>query len=267
MPLSRLRPLFQAAALRGLLASGLLVNGLLVNGLLLSLAPGAGAAAPPSVAQLQALQSALNPGGQGLAGLLAVGPGLDPTLVELRRRALLKQFPDATWTLTPGPNLRDGRSTVELQLQGSHTIAGSTFRLVASQRLALTSSGGRITSQDVIREQTILRSGDQDLPVSLLIPDAVLTGQRYDVDVVFDEPLNGAVAAGGLLALSSSQTKAMDTPRLELGALGGGGLFKTVQAPYNPGEQTWAVLLVHPKGIVSATKRVRVVADRAQLTP
>ena len=267
MPLSRLRPLFQAAALRGLLASGLLVNGLLVNGLLLSLAPGAGAAAPPSVAQLQALQSALNPGGQGLAGLLAVGPGLDPTLVELRRRALLKQFPDATWTLTPGPNLRDGRSTVELQLQGSHTIAGSTFRLVASQRLALTSSGGRITSQHVIREQTILRSGDQDLPVSLLIPDAVLTGQRYDVDVVFDEPLNGAVAAGGLLALSSNQTKAMDTPRLELGALGGGGLFKTVQAPYNPGEQTWAVLLVHPKGIVSATKRVRVVADRAQLTP
>jgi hypothetical protein len=257
MPLSRLRPLIQAAAL----------SGLLVNGLLLSLVPGAGAAATPSVAQLQALQSALNPGGQGLAGLLAAGPGLDPTLVELRRRALLKQFPDATWTLTPGPNLRDGRSTVELQLQGSHTIAGSTFRLVASQRLALTSSGGRITSQDVIREQTILRSGDQDLPVSLLIPDAVLTGQRYDVDVVFDEPLNGAVAAGGLLALSSSQTKAMETPRLELGALGGGGLFKTVQAPYNPGEQTWAVLLVHPKGIVSATKRVRVVADRAQLTP
>ena len=40
-----------------------------------------------------------------------------------------------------------------------------------------------------------MRSGDQDLPVSLLIPDAVLTGQRYDVDVVFDEPLDGAVAA------------------------------------------------------------------------
>jgi hypothetical protein len=154
-----------------------------------------------------------------------------------------------------------------LKLLGSHTIGGNTFRLEASQLLALTSSGGQITSQAVIREQTILRSGDQDLAVSLLIPDAVLTGQRYDVDVVFDEPLDGAVAAGGLLALSSGQAAAMETPRLELGALGGGGLFKTVQAPYNPGEQTWAVLLVHPKGVVSATKRVRVVADRAQLTP
>jgi hypothetical protein len=253
MPLSRrLRPLFQAAALFGLL---------------LGLAPGAAAAGAPSAAELQALQNALNQGGQGLAGLLAVGPGLDPTLVELRRRVLLRQIPDASWSLTPGPSLRDGRSTVELKLLGSHTIGGNTFRLEASQLLALTSSGGQITSQAVIREQTILRSGDQDLAVSLLIPDAVLTGQRYDVDVVFDEPLDGAVAAGGLLALSSGQAAAMETPRLELGALGGGGLFKTVQAPYNPGEQTWAVLLVHPKGVVSATKRVRVVADRAQLTP
>jgi hypothetical protein len=34
-----------------------------------------------------------------------------------------------------------------------------------------------------------------------------------------------------------------------------------------PGDQTWAVLLVHPKGIVTATKRVRVVADQAGLNP
>ncbi|MEB3276807.1 MAG: hypothetical protein VKM92_07565 [Cyanobacteriota bacterium] len=225
---------------------------------------GAGAA---SLAQLKALQAALNATGPDLGGLLSAGPGLDPALVELRRGVLRKQFPDASWTLTPGPTLKDGRSTVELSVKGSHRQGGSTFRLEASQLLALSSSDGRVNGQAVIREQTILRSGDQELPVSLLIPDVVLTGQRYDIDVVFDEPLNGALVAGGLLALSSRQTTAMEAPRLELDALGGGGLFKTVQAPYTPGEQTWAVLLVHPKGIVSATKRVRVVADRTQLTP
>ena len=223
--------------------------------------------AAPSPAQLEALQSALNSGQGGLANLLASGPGLDPQLVELRRRLLRKQFPDASWTITPGPTLKDGRRTVELRLQGTHSQGGSTFRLDASQQLALTSSGGRITGQSVLREQTIVRSGEQDLPVSLQIPDAVLTGQRYDVDVLFDEPLNGALVAGGLLALTSRQTTAMETPKLELDALGGGGLFKTVQAPCTPGEQTWAVLLVHPKGIVTATKRVRVVSEREQLSP
>ena len=41
----------------------------------------------------------------------------------------------------------------------------------------------------------------------------------------------------------------------------GGGLFKSVQAPQQPGSQTWAVMLVHPDGVVTATKRVRVVSS------
>lgn len=223
-------------------------------------------AAPPTAAQLQALEAAFN-GTGALAAVLENGPGLDVTLVELRRRSLLRQFPDARWQIAPGAPLRDGRSTVQLQVRGSREDGPTRYRLEAQQQLVLTSSGGLINGQSVVREQSLLRSGAADLPVSLLIPDAVLTGQRYDVDVLFDEPLEGAVAAGGLVALTGQQVNALESPDLQLGALGGGGLFKSVQAPYTPGTQTWAVLLVHPKGIISATKRVLVVADKAQLDP
>ena len=224
------------------------------------------AAPGPSVAQLQALETALNGTGE-LRGVMEDGPGLDVTLVELRRRSLLRQFPDARWQLSPGKPLRDGRSTVQLQVTGSRQDGQTRYRLDAQQQLVLGSSGGRINGQTVILEQTLLRSGGADLPVSLLIPDAVLTGQRYDVDVLFDEPLEGAIAAGGLVALTGQQVNALESPELQLGALGGGGLFKSVQAPFTPGSQTWAILLVHPKGIVSATKWVLVVADKAQLNP
>jgi len=224
------------------------------------------AAAAPSAAQLQALETALNGSGE-LGAVLENGPGLDVTLVEMRRRSLLRQFPDARWQVRPGTPLRDGRSTVQLQVRGSREEGPTRYRLEAQQQLVLSSSAGRINGQSVIREQSLLRSGETDLPVSLLIPDAVLTGQRYDVDVLFDEPLDGAIAAGGLVALTGQQVNALESPNLQLGALGGGGLFKSVQAPFSPGAQTWAILLVHPKGIVSATKRVLVVADKAQLTP
>ena len=223
----------------------------------------------PSAAQLQALEKALNGTGE-LRGVMEDGPGLDVTLVELRRRSMLRQFPDARWQLTTGKPLRDGRSTVQLQVTGSRQDGPTRYRLDAQQQLVLSSSGGpggRINGQIVIREQTLMRSGEADLPVSLLIPDAVLTGQRYDVDALFDEPLEGAIAAGGLVALTGQQVNALESPDLQLGALGGGGLFKSVQAPYTPGSQTWAILLVHPKGIVSATKRVLVVADKTQLDP
>jgi hypothetical protein len=219
-----------------------------------------------SAAQLQSLEAALN--GEGsLDSVLESGPGIDPQLVELQRRALLASFPDARWRLSAGRSLRDGRKTVDLQVMGSRQEGPTRYRLQANQQLVLSSNGSRINGQTVLREQALLRSGDADLPVSLQIPDAVLTGQRYDVDVVVDEPLNGAIMAGGITAVSGQQRASLTSPGIDLGALGGGGLFKTVQAPFSPGEQTWAVLLVHPQGVVSATKLVRVVADKSQLNP
>jgi hypothetical protein len=233
------------------------------------LVAGSGAwAASPGTTQLQALESALNGSDPAaLRALLSEGPGLDPALLERRWNTLRQRFPNARWRLTQGTPTQKGQPTVNLRVLASRIDGGVTWTLTADQLLELRSDGNRINAQNLLREQSILRSGDADLPVSLLIPDAVLTGQRYDIDVIFDEPLKGALVAGGIQALSSQQVAAMESPPVELAAMGGGGLFKSVQAPYTPGTQTWAVLLVHPKGLVSATKRVRVVSDRAALTP
>ena len=249
MPLRRLPP--AALALAGVvIGSGLLVGPL---------------RAAPS---LQALEDALNdPSPAALSAVLEPGPGLDPAQLEQRRAVLRQRFPDARWRVQPGPPLRDGRSTTEVVVTGSDREGPTRFRLEARQQLLLGGSGPRFSRQEVIRESSIVRSGDADLKVSLLIPDAVLTGQRYDLDVVFDDPLDGAVVAGAIQPVSAAQLLRLQTPDLPLEALGGGGLFKTVQAPYQPGSQTWAVLLVHPKGVVAASKQVRVVADRQSLQP
>ena len=54
-------------------------------------------------------------------------------------------------------------------------------------------------------------------------------------------------------------------PSLRLEPMGGGGLFKTVQAPQTPGSQFWAAMLVHPDGVVTMSKRVRVVSSKQEL--
>lgn len=154
-----------------------------------------------------------------------------------------------------------------VKVSGTRVLTGSTYRLDAQQTLVLQSDGSHLTGQTLLSESSLLRSGEKALPVVLQIPDAVLTGQRYDVDLIVEDPLDGALVAGGIAAVSPQQVAAMQSPPLELGALGGGGLFKTVRAPQTPGSQTWAVMLVHPQGVVTATKRVRVVADRRALDP
>jgi hypothetical protein len=230
--------------------------------------PAAARAASPTPAQLLALQTALNSGDDSaLNTLLSPGPGLNPEEVKRRRQQLRQQFPNALWEVKAGPPLRDGQASVTLKVSGTREQGGSTYRLDAEQRLSLKTDGQRFNGQTIWREQSLLRSGEKSPAVSLLIPDVVLTGQRYDVDVIFDDPLEGALVAGGIQSITPEQVTALESPRLELAALGGGGLFKVVQAPQTPGFQTWAVLLVHPKGVVSATKRVRVVSDRESLEP
>ena len=95
----------------------------------------------------------------------------------------------------------------------------------------------------------------------------MLTGSRYDVDVVVDQPLGKALLAGGLTPVTAQQVLAQQSPDVQLEPLGGGGLFKSVQAPFQPGVQTWAALLVHPDGVITVSKRVQVVDDRSKINP
>ena len=115
--------------------------------------------------------------------------------------------------------------------------------------------------QEVLAQQSLLRSGERHLVVDVAIPDVVLTGSRYDIDLIVEEPLGQALVAGGLIDLTDEQLSAQKRPNLPLAPQAGGGLFKSVRAPQQPGSQTWALMLVHPDGVVTATKRVLVVSS------
>ena len=245
--------------------SALLIGGLLLSAEIVA-APAQASSATP--AQLQALETALNSSDDSaLTALLSSGPGLNPEELKQRRQRLRADFPDARWVVTSGPKLRSGEPSVMVKVSGTRQLGGSIFRLDAEQRLSLNTDGQRINGQTIWREQSLVRSGEFAPAVSLQIPDAVLTGQSYDVDVIFDEPLNGALVAGGMRPISPEQLVEKDTPSIDLKLLEAGGLFKVLRAPQTPGAQTLAVLLVHPKGVVSATKRVRVVSDRQGIEP
>ena len=209
------------------------------------------------------LQQALNTaGGDALAGLLAGEYASD---LESRLRIFSARFPDARWSVRSAEPLKDGRSTFAVDVSASREAESLSYALEASQRLALLTEGSLITGEEVISEQSILRSASKPLRISLLIPDSVLTGSRYDVDVIFDQPLGHAMVAGGLIALTPAQVSLQSTPDIQLAPMHGGGIFKSVQAPFTPGTQIWAAMLVHPDGLITVTKRVRVVSSETDL--
>ena len=192
------------------------------------------------------------------------GPDLTST-VQRRYDRFATDFPETRWRVEAMDPLNDGRSRLRVAVSGSGMADGQNYRLEASQVLAVRIEAGVMVEEELLEEQSLLRSGTAELPITVQIPGAVLTGSRYDIDVIFDEPLGQAVAAGGLIELTPDQRQEQRPPLVQLAPLGGGGLFKQVQAPQQSGVQAWAVMLIHPDGVVTATKQVRVVDTEAEL--
>ncbi len=210
------------------------------------------------------LQKVLNSGGLSSGGpsaFASVASGdLQPVLAQ-RYQRFRQDFPQVTWLVEPTAPLPDGRPTLTLRVRGAAESEGLNYSLEASEQIAIRLEEGQLVEQELLAQQSLLRSGERPLAVNVSIPDVVLTGSRYDIDLVVEEPLGQALVAGGLIDLTDEQLMAQIRPNLPLAPLGGGGLFKSVQAPQQPGSQTWAVMLVHPDGVVTATKRVRVVSS------
>ena len=210
------------------------------------------------------LEMALN-NGDADALLRLVAP---PLRGELQNRfdRFAESFPGAQWNVDRLEPLVDGRSRLRVSVRGVGRSDGLMYRLQASQTLAVRlQAGGVIQEQEVLDDRSLLRSGTARLPISVRLPAAVLTGSRYDIDVIVEKPLGSAVLAGGLVELKQASGDASLSPAIPLEPLGGGGLFKRVRAPQTPGVQRWAVMLVHPDGVVTATQQVKVVADAAEL--
>ena len=205
------------------------------------------------------LQTVLNSSNPSAFGTVA-SPDMQSVLTK-RYQRFRQDFPEVTWQVQPAEPMPDGRPTLTVRVSGAAASEGITYALDAMEQIAIRLEEGQLVEQELLAQQSLLRSGERPLSVTLAIPDVVLTGSRYDIDLLVDEPLGRALVAGGLIDLTDQQLAAQIRPNLPLAPMGGGGLFKIVQAPQQPGSQTWAVMLVHPDGVVTATKRVRVVSS------
>ena len=205
------------------------------------------------------LQNVLNADGSSSFDDVATSE-LQPALTQ-RYQRFRQDFPEVTWQVEPAAPLADGRHTLSLRVAGEAESEGLRYRLEATERIAIRLDDGLMVDQELVSHESLLRSGKRPLAVTLGIPDAVLTGSRYDIDLIVEEPLGQALVAAGLIDVTQQHVANQFRPNLPLAPMGGGGLFKSVQAPQTSGSQTWALMLVHPDGVVTATKRVRVVSS------
>jgi hypothetical protein len=126
----------------------------------------------------------------------------------------------------------------------------------SSQRI----TGGKILSQQVISEKTLLTGGIKPPQVDFKVPQQVRIGQRYNVDAIVQEPLGDDYLLGAAVEEPIEVSKYIKPSPVNLQLLTSGGIFKVGKAPDTPGSHWISAVIIRGDGMVMITQRMNVVA-------
>ncbi len=171
---------------------------------------------------------------------------------------LIYEFPNIKWKIKDISRKNTNNKIININLTGSKVIYDKKYVLASNFNYIFSIENGKFKDPQIKNHLTTIRNDNQELDLDILIPDRVLTGSKYDLDVVINSPLNGSIIAGTIYQYQESNLIKKDFNLLPLAS---GGLFKVTRAPSKPGNQIWTGLIVHPKGLISFTKSVEIIEN------
>ena len=169
---------------------------------------------------------------------------------------IIKEFPNSKWQIKQLSTKNSNQHIFDIKVRGRKIINGEIYLLQSNFQYLFYILNGKINESSIKKLLTTVRSDQNKIDIIFRIPDQVLTGTKYDLDIILSEPLGEIIIAGGLKAHQDDSYLKQEIP---IEPLVSGGIFKMTRAPLKPGTQIWSGIIAHPEGMVSFTKTVAVV--------
>ena len=169
---------------------------------------------------------------------------------------IINEFPNAKWNIKRLKSTKPEEYVFQIKIVGEKVIDKEIYKLESNFDYLISISDDEIKSTAIENLFTIIRNDKNKIDISFNIPDKVLTGTKYDIDIVLNQPLEGVIIAGGI---KPHQSGSFLQQEIDIIPLVAGGIFKVTRAPSKPGTQIWSGIIAHPKGFITFTKNVLVV--------
>ena len=168
-----------------------------------------------------------------------------------------KNYKDTEWSIKTMRN-EPNKAFLDVRITSRREIDEKIYNLNTKQTVEIETSNNKIKSYKVINEESILNSQKSPLVVKIISPDQVLTGERYEINLILEHPLDKSLIASGMIVLKNDENINIYNDRFGIKINQAGGLFKYIRAPLKPGSQTISAIITHPEGIYSITKKIKV---------
>lgn len=174
-----------------------------------------------------------------------------------RYQTFREKYKDAKWSIVPVRNDQN-KSLFNIKITSKREINDQIYNLHTKQTVKLETYKNKIKGYEVMDEESILNSENSPLIIKIVSPDIVLTGEKYEMNLIIENPLDNSLTASGMIVLKDEDNKNISNDIFDIKPNQSGGLFKYIQAPLKPGSQTISAIITHPEGIYLITKTIKV---------
>ena len=171
---------------------------------------------------------------------------------------IVNDFPDSKWKIKRLKSNIPNKEILRIKVSGGKIVNGEMHILESNFDYIFSILNGKIDEGTIKNLLTIIRNDNKKIDISLKIPDKVLTGSKYDIDIILDKPLEEVIIAG---AIKPHQSNSVFEKEVLLEPLASGGIFKMTRAPSKPGIQIWSGIIAHPEGMITFTKSINIVDE------
>ena len=171
---------------------------------------------------------------------------------------IVNDFPDSKWKIKRLKSNIPNKEILRIKVSAKKIVNGEMHILESNFDYLYSIVNEKIDLGTIKNLFTTIRNDDKKVDISFKIPDKVLTGSKYDIDIILNKPLEEVIIAG---AIKPHQVNSFFEQEILLEPLSSGGIFKITRAPSKPGIQIWSGIIAHPEGIITFTKSIDIVDE------
>ena len=171
---------------------------------------------------------------------------------------IINDFPDSKWKIKRLKSNIPNKEILRIEVSGEKIVNGEMHILESDFDYIFSILNGTIHEGTIKNLFTTIRNDNNKIDISFKIPDKVLTGSKYDIDIILNKPLEEVIIAG---SIKPHQVDSFFEQEILLEPLTSGGIFKMTRAPSKSGIQIWSGIIAHPNGIITFTKSIDIVDE------
>ena len=169
---------------------------------------------------------------------------------------IINDFPDSKWKIKRLESYIPNKEILRISVSGKKIVNGEMHILESNFDYNFSILNGKIDKGTIKNLFTTIRNDNNKIDISFKIPEKVLTGSKYDIDIILNKPLEEVIITG---AIKAHQVNSLFEQEILLEPLASGGIFKMTRAPSKPGIQIWSGIIAHPEGMITFTKSIDIV--------